>query len=304
MLNKKDRKSNWSIFRIALMTLAMLLVMLLAFGYHIGSKHFVVNQHTFYFYDLPAEFDGYKIVQFTDMHIKTFEKGHKADIDTIINIVNRQDADAIVFTGDLVCQRSAELDAYDSIMHSLKAKDGIFSIMGNHDYGTYYKFPDDSVRLADVQRLQLKQKDYGWYLLLNEHVQIERGNSRIAIVGSENQGRPPFPAYGDLDKAMDGLTEHDFCILLTHNPTHWMDDVVAQRPVQLTLSGHTHGGQLKLFGWSPAAIRYKEWSGLYQDGEQLLYVSDGVGCSIFPFRFGAWPEINVITLKKLIPDNK
>lgn len=299
MSNSSNNISAMSVLRIFLMTLALLLLMLLAFGYFIGSKQFIVNQQTFYFTDLPTEFDGYRIVHFTDFHIETFKKGHDADIDTIINLINRQKADAIVFTGDLVCKSSKELDGYRRQLNRLSAPDGVYSVMGNHDYGTYYHFAHESDRIADVEELQRKQRSYGWRLLLNDHVLIHRGTSHIAIVGSENDGLPPFPSYGDLKKASKGLKSSDFCILLTHNPTHWRREVVADTSFQLTLSGHTHGGQFKLFGWSPCSFRYPEWSGIYQDGEQVLEVSDGVGCSIIPFRFGAWPEINVITLRKL-----
>ncbi len=300
-MSNKNRKKNSGlcIIRIVLMSVAMFLLMILAFGYFVGSRQFIVNQHSFYFKDLPEEFDGYRIVQFTDFHIQTFKKGHDSDIDTIISLINRQHADAIVFTGDLVCRWSKELDGYRRKMNKLKAKDGVFSVMGNHDYGTYHEFDTESDRLADIEELQRKERSYGWKLLLNEHALIQRGNSHIAIVGSENEGLPPFPAYGNLVKAAKGLKKSDFCILLTHNPTHWKSKVVGKTSFQLTLSGHTHGGQFKLFGWSPCSWRYPEWSGIYEEGNQLLDVSDGVGCSIFPFRFGAWPAINVITLKKL-----
>lgn len=299
MSNRTDRKSIWSIIRIALMTLAFLLLMLLAFGYFVGSKQFVVNHQTFYFEDLPDEFDGYRVVHFTDFHIQTFKKGHESDIDTIIRLINRQKADAIFFTGDLICKWSKELDGYRRRLNKLKAPDGVYSVMGNHDYCTYHEFDKESDRLADMEELQRKERSYGWNLLLNEHALIRRGNAYIAVVGSENDGLPPFPAYGNLVKAAKGLKKSDFCILLTHNPTHWKNKVVGKTSFQLTLSGHTHGGQFKVFGWSPCALRYPQWSGVYGEGKQLLDVSDGVGCSIFPFRFGAWPQINVITLRKL-----
>lgn len=297
----RKRKSLWCIVRIATMTLLLLLLMLLAFGYFIGSRQFIVNQETLYFEDLPEEFDGYRILQFSDMHIGTFKMGHSADIDTIVNLINRQRCDAILFTGDLIGRRSNELDGYRHTLSKLKAPDGVYSIMGNHDYGTYYKFASNSDRLADVGELQRKERSYGWNLLLNEHVKIKRGNAAIAIIGVENDGMPPFPAYANLPKAAKGLKKTDFCILMTHDPTHWRRKVLPTTSFQLTLSGHTHGGQFKIFGWSPCSLRYPEWSGVYKEGSQILNVSDGVGCSsiFLPFRFGAWPEVNVITLKRL-----
>lgn len=288
----------WRLIRIVLLTLLLLLLMLFAFGYFIGSRHFIVHQHTFYFDDLPEEFDGYRILQFSDLHINTFGLGHVSDVDSIIKLINGQKCDAIVFTGDLVCKNSKELDGYRSKLNQLKAPDGIYSVMGNHDYGTYNHFAKEQDRLDDVVELHRKERSYGWTLLLNDHSLIKRDSSRIAIVGVENDGVPPFPSLGDVPQACKGLEKNDFCILLSHDPTHWRREVLGQTNIQLTLSGHTHAGQFKVFGWSPCQARYPEWSGTYCEGTQILNVSNGIGNSIIPFRFGAWPEVNVITLKK------
>lgn len=284
--------------RVALMTLSLLLLMLLAYGYFIGSRQFIVHRQTLYFRDLPPEFDEYKILQFSDLHVGTFRLGHRSDVDSIISMINRQKCDAIAFTGDLVCKSSDELEGYDSIFNKLKAPDGVYSIMGNHDYGTYRRYAEEVDRLKDVDNLQKSEARYGWRLLLNEHIRIHRSNKSIVILGVESDGEPPFPQLADLNKAAQGVQQSDFCILLSHDPTHWKRSITSQTPYQLTLSGHTHAGQFKIFGWSPCSLRYPEWSGIYMEGEQVLCVSDGVGNSIIPFRFGAWPEINVITLKK------
>lgn len=292
--------SVWRIVRIVLMTIMLLLLMMLAFGYFVGRRQFVVHEQTFYFADLPKEFDGYRILQFGDLHIGSFDWGNADDIDKIVSLINKQHCDAIMFVGDLVCRNSKELDGYRRKLNQLRAPDGVYAIMGNHDYGTYYNFEKESDRLLDIEELQRKERSYGWTLLLNEHVKIEKGKSSIAIVGVENDGRPPFPSFANLPVAAKGLTKKDFCILLTHDPTHWRRKVLNKTSFQLTLSGHTHGGQVKVFGWAPCSNVYEEWSGTYVEGSQMLNVTDGVGCSYrLRFRFGAWPEINVITLRRM-----
>lgn len=300
-MSNKNWKYFWRLVRIALMAFLLLLLMILAYGYFIGSRQFVVNHQTYYFHDLPEEFDGYRILQFSDLHLGTFRHGHQQDVDSIVALINRQHCDAIMFAGDLICKSSEELAPYDSLLSQLRAPDGVYSIMGNHDYGTYNEFEYEVDRLIDVEALQEHEASYGWRLLLNDHVILHRANQRIAIVGVENDGIPPFPQLANLDKAMKDIKTDDFCVLLTHDPTHWKRNIVNQTSIQLTLSGHTHAGQFKIFGWSPCSLRYPEWSGTYTEGEQILSVSDGIGNSIIPFRFGAWPEVNVITLRRITP---
>lgn len=300
-MSNKNWKYFWRLVRIALMAFLLLLLMILAYGYFIGSRQFVVNHQTYYFRDLPEEFDGYRILQFSDLHLGTFRHGHQRDVDSIVALINRQHCDAIMFAGDLICKSSEELAPYDSLLSQLRAPDGVYSVMGNHDYGTYNEFEYEVDRLIDVEALQEHEASYGWRLLLNDHVILHRANQRIAIVGVENDGIPPFPQLANLDKAMKGVNTDDFCVLLTHDPTHWKRSIVNQTSIQLTLSGHTHAGQFKVFGWSPCSLRYPEWSGTYTEGEQILSVSDGIGNSIIPFRFGAWPEVNVITLRRITP---
>ena len=301
-MSRRNRKSMpiWRILRIAVMTLLLLCLMLLAFGYFIGSRQFIVHQQTFYFKDLPEEFDGYRVLQFADLHMATFKKGHESDLDTIISLINRQKCDVVLFAGDIICKNSKELDGYRRKLKKITAADGVYAVMGNHDYGTYNGFKSESDRLVDIDELQRKMESYGWRVLLNDHVMINRGKSHIAIVGSENDGNRPFPSLGNLPKASKGLKKTDFCILLTHDPTHWRRKILPQTSFQLTLSGHTHAGQFKIFGWSPCSLRYPEWSGVYMEKDQILNVTEGVGNSIIPFRFGAWPEINVITLKRIV----
>ena len=317
------------IIRIIAMTVALFSCILLCYGYFIGRNRFVVHQQTFYFPNLPQEFDGYRIAHFGDLHIGTFGDGHQQDVTTIVHLINDQKCDAILFTGDLVNYESRETDGYKQVLGSLQAPDGVYAVMGNHDYSMYIP-AEQAVRDADIQELQRRERSYGWTLLLNDNVVIHHGNDSIAIVGSENDGTGRFPALGDLPRATAGLihvmrndtatvplitynddsieaqpdtlfvkpTDHTFAILLSHDPTHWRRHVLPDTRIDLMLAGHTHAGQFKVFGWSPVAFVYDEWSGAYTEGIQILNVTDGVGQVMFPFRFGAWPEINIITLKR------
>ena len=230
------------VFRILAMCLAFFSLFLLCAGYFWGRNNFVVRHQTFYFNDLPKSFDGYRIVQFSDMHVGTFLHGHEGDVKTIVDLINRQNCNAIMFTGDLVNHQACELDGFDDVLSKLNAPDGVFSVMGNHDYSMYMRYADEAMRRADVEDLQSRQRSYGWHLLLNEHKIIRRGKDSIAVVGVENDGRPPFPSLGDLKKATRGLSECAFKVLLSHDPTHWQREIVPDTDIQLTLSGHTHAG--------------------------------------------------------------
>lgn len=276
----------------------LLLMATLLVGYFYGSRHFVVKQHTIMLKDLPAEFDGYRIAQFSDFHAMSFRIGHKEDVTEIVRLINSQRCDMICFTGDLVTITADELDGFQQQLSQLKAPDGVYSVMGNHDYALYQRKASESKRRADIDKLQQYQRSFGWNLLLNDNAVIRRGNDSIAIVGVENDGTPPhFPAYGDLTKAQEGLADGTFKVLLSHDPTHWRRSVLPDTDISLTLSGHTHAGQFLLFGWSPVSGIYKEWTGVAGQDGRYLHISNGVGCVPIPFRVGAWPEINVITLK-------
>lgn len=298
---KKEKQcDNWCVrlMRIVGMTLSLFAFIILSVGYFWGRHNFVVHQQTFFFDDLPAKFDGYRIAHFSDMHTGTFRDGNEGDVRKIVDLINAQKCDAVLFTGDLVNHQSSELDGFRRDFSLLKAIDGVYSVMGNHDYSMYLKYPTEQERSADVKELQRRQETYGWTLLLNDHRVIHRGTDSLVIMGVENDGRPPFPAYGNVPKAMKGLNDSCFKILLSHDPTHWRRRILKKTNIQLTLSGHTHAGQFKVLGWSPVAHIYDEWSGPYAEGNQILNVSDGIGAVMFPFRFGAWPEINVITLRR------
>ena len=180
----------------------------------------------------------------------------------------------------------------------LRARDGVVSILGNHDYMSYHDWPSEAARQANLAQLVRRQRDMGWRLLLNDNVVVRRGADSIAIVGVENDGLPPFPQRGDLTRAQRGVEQAGFKVLLSHDPTHWRRSVLSTTDIDLTLSGHTHGMQLKIGGFSPASWFYDEWGGFYYDGGRALHVSLGAGEVLMPFRLGAWPEVNVITLRK------
>lgn len=282
------------------MTIALFLLFLLLYGYHYGRFYYQVHQQTISFYDLPASFDGYKIVQLSDFHVGSYRGGHEVEVQRIADLINEQKPDIILFTGDLVNLNSGELEGFRCMLSGMTAPDGVYSVLGNHDYALYSRSYTEQERQKDKQELIRLQRSFGWNVLLNENAKVTRGNDHIYIAGVENQGygKMRFPRLANLPKAMKGIPPGDFTILLSHDPTHWRHDIVGKTPIQLTLSGHTHAGQFKLLGWSPVKWVYRDWSGTYVEGPQVLNISEGIG-SLLPFRFGAWPEINVITLRRV-----
>lgn len=248
---------------------------------------------------LPKSFDNYRIVQISDLHLETLFSHRYAQ--KVANQINALEPDLILFTGDLVNRKAEEILPYKDALGSLKARDGIYSVMGNHDYGEFVKWPSEEAKQANLLRLESLQAEMGWQLLNNEHLFIHRGNDSIAIIGVENWGEPPFQQYGDLSKAYPALYDDTYKILLSHNSRHWRSVVLPQSNIDLTLSGHTHALQFSIAGISPAALQYPEWGGLYEEGNRALYVNIGLGCTMVPTRLGANPEITVITLKHSAP---
>lgn len=262
---------------------------------------------------LPQVFDGYRILQFSDAHVGTWGNDPKF-LQSLVDSINAQNVDLIVFTGDIVNRKSDELLPFVDILSGMKARDGVISILGNHDYGDYISWSKESDKLADRKRLFIIERKMGWRLLNNERRWLRRGSDSIMIVGVENWGEPPFHQYGDLNKAlpasrdsMCNQNDDNFKILLSHNPEHWNMHVSKETNIDLTLSGHTHAMQFMIkFGewkWSPSEYRYKQWGGLYErnnnDGKLTrLYVNIGCGEVAIPARIGANPEITVITLTR------
>ena len=276
---------------IALLTMAYLI-----FGATEGKRYFQVKETTIESKDVPQTFDGYRIVQLSDMHVGSWN-GDTQAMEKAVSMINDLHPDLIVFTGDLVNNLASELDNFIPVFSKLKAKDGVYSVLGNHDYSTYVHWENPEDQKEELVRLKQKQAEMGWTMLNNRHVKLYNQNDSIALIGVENSGRPPFPDYAKLSEAMQG-TEGMFQILLSHDPTHWRREVLPQTDIQLMLAGHTHAMQTKIFGFTPAQFIYEENDGLYREGEQMLYVNIGLGHLLYPMRLGAWPEITLLTLKK------
>ncbi len=248
---------------------------------------------------LPKAFDGYRIAQISDLHVGSYNKD-TTFVAKLVERLNLLNVDAVVFTGDIVNRNSAELLPFVKTLSRIKTKDGVFSVLGNHDYGDYSDWESDSAKQANMQLMYDLQKQMNWRLLLNEYITIFRDKDSIAVIGVENLGDPPFKNYGSLEKA-DSLIDRSITkILLSHNPAHWDQQIKDDKEINiaLTLSGHTHAMQMELFGISPAVFRYKHWGGLYIDSlQQKLYVNTGVGTVAMPMRIGATPEITILTLR-------
>lgn len=266
-----------------------------AFGFIEGWKRLELKHITFTSPDLPPYFDGYRLVQITDFHLGSFPPGN-AFVQKVVDATNNEEPDMILFTGDLVNNQASEVEPYLDTLGQLHASDGIYSIWGNHDYCEYGNNHSIGALKRNRRMLYGYQESLGWHQLMNEHHVVSHGMASIAVIGVENPGQPPFTNRSNLKKAMKGLNPDMFKILLSHDPHHWRREVVGKK-IQLTLAGHTHAGQLKIGKWTPARMAFKEWGGAYRIGEQMLYVSSGIGGS-FPFRLGAWPELTVITLKR------
>ena len=271
------------------------------YGIYKGRYNYKVLTYNLEYPDLPDAFDGYQITQISDIHSGSFD--NKEKIEYAVDLINKQQSDVILFTGDLVNNQASEMDQWKSTFSKLTAKDGVYSILGNHDYGDYMNWPNEAAKQENLDYLFQIQKEIGFDLLKNESRFLERNGERIALIGVENWGAG-FKQVGDLDKASKAVKPEDFKILMSHDPTHW-EKVAVSHPLHyhLTLSGHTHGMQFGIeipgwIKWSPAKWRYKYWAGLYEQNKQIINVNRGFGYLAFPGRVGIWPEITVIKLKK------
>ena len=253
------------------------------------------------FDNLPEAFDGYRIVQWSDAHLGTYN-GRTAIVERQIKAINDLHADMICFTGDLVSRKTDEALPYRDLLAQLHAPDGVFSVLGNHDYDNYVRWEDEKEQVADRKALCDLQTAAGWRLLNDDYAIIHRGDAQIVLIGTENFGDHPFEKRGNLAKAYSGLRDGNFKIELQHNPYAWRANTLPNSNIDLMLAGHTHAWQIMLklgdWRWSPACMRYPEWGGAYREGKQQLYVNIGTGMVGTPMRIGATPEITVITLKK------
>lgn len=292
-------RSVW-LSRSALIAAALLFLGIL-YGIWRGRYDYTVRRITLRFPDLPAAFDGFRITQLSDIHSGSFSNPQQ--VSRGIDLVNAQQSDIILFTGDLVNNRAAEMLPWVEYFARLKAPAGKFSVLGNHDYGDYVRWNSVSEKQANLDQLKGIHRDIGFRLLLNETVALEKDGQKINLIGVENWGARGFAQYGKLNAAIGRIGGGEFNILLSHDPSHWEAQVLdAARPIHLTLSGHTHGMQFGLerlgIRWSPVQYVYKQWAGLYQRAGKYLYVNRGFGYIGFPGRVGIKPEITVITLEK------
>ncbi|TVR70819.1 MAG: metallophosphoesterase [Marinilabiliales bacterium] len=280
--------------------IAILPFLAIIYGVAVGRFDFRVSETEIRSPGIPVSFDGYRIVHISDLHIGSFH-GYPNRVRQAVEIINRQQADVIVFTGDLVNNFTAELEGFTGILGQLNAPHGVYSVLGNHDYGDYFQWESEAQKKANMKDMFAAQEKMGWRLLMNEWEPLVINNDTIVLAGVENWGEPPFPRYGDLEEALDGTCGYPFVILLSHDPTHWDARVLGKSNVDLTLSGHTHGMQVGIetavFRWSPSRMRYPRWGGLYVENGQFLYVNRGLGYVAFPGRIGMPPEITVIELK-------
>ena len=274
----------------------------LLYGMYKGKYRFRVLDYTLHFEDLPDAFDGYRITQISDIHSGSFDDKEK--IRYGVNLIKEQESDVILFTGDMVNNKSSEMLPWKDLFGELSAKDGVYAVLGNHDYGDYVDWPSEEAKAENLRELIRLQKDMGYDTLLNESRFIERNGQRIALIGVENWGKGGFKKAGDLQKAKQYVSADDFKILMSHDPSHWEEEVVPDDyHYHLTLSGHTHGMQFGIeipgwIKWSPVKWRYKQWAGIYEQLGQYINVNRGFGYLGYPGRVGIWPEVTVITLKK------
>lgn len=268
----------------------------LFWGSFVGFGKLEVNRIEYTSKDVPTAFDGYRIVLFSDAHVGTLIGSRQWMLQRDVDSINAQKPDMIVFTGDLQNIQPQDLYPHMDLLSSLQAKDGVYAVLGNHDYAEYVGC-DDAMKVANCRETISLERQMGWTLLLNEHQTIERGQDHIVIAGMENDGDGEhFPQKGDVQKTLEGIADGDFILMLEHDPSAWRRKIIPDGRTQLTLCGHTHNMQFALFGWSPMSLIKKDVNGWSQEGQQSLFVTAGMG-GLIPFRFGATGEIVVLTLK-------
>ena len=276
--------------------LALLLPpVIIAYGSLIERNCFRIKEITTQTSHLPEAFEGYRIVHISDIHARSFS-GREKHLQRAMDKINSLDPDIIAFTGDLITMTPDELDSHVPALSSMKAKDGTFSVLGNHDYSMYSDATEEA-RQRHLETLIGKERALGWDLLMDENRIIRRGSDSIAVIGVQNTSPSRhFPSKGDLTKASEG-TEDMYRILLTHDPMHWEAEIIG-KDYPLTLSGHTHAMQFSLLDWSPSSLMFRQFRGLYTENGQSLHVNPGLGETIFPARIGVRPEITLITLRR------
>lgn len=283
------------IFNIIGFVLLAVTALCMLYGITLGWQWFRIDRQIFEFENLPTNFNNFRIAVVSDLHLGTFGK-RRGFCRRLVRAINAEEPDIIFFIGDLVNSQASEVKPFLGILPKLKSKFGVISVLGNHDYCIYGDFEHDSDLRDNIITIINTEKSFGWDLLLNESRKIEINGQSIYIIGVENNGKPPFPQRADMVKALKEVPENSFKILLSHDPSHWRQQVLRKTDIPLTLSGHTHGMQFSILGFNPSRLVYREWGGTYRENGQTLFVSIGVGGNM-AFRFGAWAEFNVLTLK-------
>ena len=277
--------------------LTLLIWGLVGYGYFVGFEQLEIREIEYACSDLPEAFDGYRIVHFSDAHIGTYTGSRQWLLQRAVDTINALRPDIVLFTGDLQNIYPDELDVQVPILSQLKAHDGVMSVLGNHDYAVYQDCDESQKQRNNKHTIQSERK-MGWTLLLNENRIIRRDSDSIVVAGMENWGKMKrMPRRGDVKKSLTGISDSAFVVMLQHDPTCWREKILPECKAQLTLSGHTHGGQVSLLGLSPASLSYDEWGGVYEQDGRTLIVSTGLG-ALIPFRLGMPGEIVVITLRK------
>lgn len=294
--------SRSSLLTKIVLTAAGLLTLSIIYGVFVGKYNFKVREETIAFKDLPVGFDGLKVLQISDLHVGSWD--NKEAIEKGIEMINTQEYDILLFTGDFVNTLATEADPWIEALQKIKTpKYGKFAVLGNHDYGEYVKWDTEAAKEANFIVIKNNIEKSGFKLLLNENVVLKNNNDSIYLLGVENWGLN-FKKAGDLKKTSENVPTDAFKIVMTHDPSHWDAEIVNhQQKYQLTLSGHTHGMQFgfdipSVLEWSPAEYIYPEWGGLYNKGHQYIYVNRGFGFHAYSGRVGIWPEITVLELKK------
>tara|TARA_B100001057_G_scaffold185401_2_gene186159 strand:- start:5732 stop:6655 length:924 start_codon:yes stop_codon:yes gene_type:complete len=303
---KMDRKINLkrrAVISKLTLILASIPLPIALDGVLFGRYRYRIINHEIYFKNLPEKFDGYKLTQVSDFHCGSLE--NKDMVEKAIRMINGEKPDLILFTGDFVNNKYNEIEPWVESFSKLKAKDEMISVLGNHDYGDYQRWSSKKEKEENFKNLLEIQKKIGFKVLMNEHKYIVKDDQKIAIIGVENWGAR-FNQLGDIEKSIKNVSDKDFKIVMSHDPTHW-EKILKDHPKQfdLTLSGHTHGMQFGIevpgyIKWSPVQWAYKYWAGLYNHGEKYLNVNRGFGVLAFPGRVGIWPEITTITLKRSV----
>lgn len=271
-------------------------IYIIMYGFIVGFGKLEVKHLDLYFDDLPEAFDGYRIVHFSDAHVGSFQYDKKSILQRDIDSINAQKADMVVFTGDIQNMQPDELLPVMPLLSKVKAKDGVYSVLGNHDYSIYIDATED-VKKANIKATVDREQQMGWTVLRNDNRVIRRNADSLVIAGEENGGRKPSPKLADLEKSLHGVGKGAFIVMLQHDPNVWQEKIVPDGRVQLTLSGHTHAGQVSVFGLRFTQLTARNDYGLYNQGRQQLYVTSGLG-GVVAMRFGATAEIAVITLHK------